>query len=227
VYVSLCDALRLLAGRYDRVHFVESDIDVEAVRSHLVRATQEFERRPDAQVVGYCFYSDDPERSSSAIMTSLFSLKPEIVRALPQISNWDDYIRLSTDHRLFLEEWFLDRLVSQGIQYNLLGAATFKDQSHMEGEYLIFKCRLNIPVLLVFIVNRSARELEAKWRSNQTMRIMPGTICWITQLEATDEVLVRFADSGTFHRHPLSAMRMGVFKKAGYDLCPDWNNQTA
>jgi hypothetical protein len=116
VYASLCNALRLLAGRYDRVHFVESDIDVEAVRFHLVRVAQEFDDRPEAQVMGYSFYCDDPARASTAILTSLFSLKPEIVQALPHVSNWEDYTRLATGKRLFLEEWFLDRPVSQGIK---------------------------------------------------------------------------------------------------------------
>jgi hypothetical protein len=93
----------------------------------------------------------------------------------------------------------------------------------MEGEYLIFKCRQNSPALLVFIVNRSARVLEAKWQPNQTMPLAPGKIGWIAHLTEADEVHVKFADTGTFNSHPLSTMRMGAFKKAGYDLCPDWD----
>jgi hypothetical protein len=224
VYASLCNALRLLAGRYERVHFVESDIEVEAVKSHLARVTQKFKHQPEAQVMGYSFYTHDPARAASAMLTSLLSLKPEIVGALPHVSNWNDYVGLSTDKRVFLEEWFLDRLTSRGIKYNLLGAAPFKDQSHLEGEYLVFKCRQNNALHLVFVVNRSARPLEVKWHASETMPLAPEKIGWIPNLSASDEVFVRFADSDAMHRHPLNGMRMGAFKKAGYNLCPDWDN---
>jgi hypothetical protein len=226
VYASLCNALHLLAGRYERVHFVESDIDAEAVRSHLVRVAQEFARQPEAQVMGYSFYANDPARASSAILTSLFSLKSEIVGALPHVSNWEDYVGLSTNKRVFLEEWFLDRLTAQGIRYRLLGAAPFEDQSHLEGDYLVFKCRQNNALHIVFVVNRSARPLEVKWHANETMPIAPGRVSWIPNLPGSDEVCVRFGDAEAIHRHPLNGMRKGAFKKAGYNLCPDWDNAT-
>jgi hypothetical protein len=104
VYANLNNALRLLTGRYERVHFVESDIGVDAISVHLDRATYEFTSRPDVQVVGYSLCDDDPARASNALLTNLISLKPQVVERLPCVSSWGDYASLASAGRLIFEE---------------------------------------------------------------------------------------------------------------------------
>jgi hypothetical protein len=223
VYTNLYNALRILAGGYERVHFVESDIGVDVISAHVDRAAHEFASRPEIQVVGYSFYEDYPARASTAILTSLISLKPQIVAHLPCISSWDDYMGLINGKRLILEEWFLDRLISQGIQYTLLPGSPVQDHSHAEGEYIIFKCRLRNSLYLVFVSNRSSRMLEARLKTNESIQVKPGGLAVMQNLSKDYEVLVRFIDSETVRHHPLKTMEIGAFKKADLDLCPDWD----
>jgi hypothetical protein len=222
VYSNLHNALTLLAHRYNWVHFVESDIDFEAIQRHLEGGFATLKNRHDVKVIGYPFDPDDPALRSTAILTSLFSLRPEIVEFLPRVTNWNEYDRLCQNNTLVLEAWLLDLFKARKIQYALLDDMKIADKSHLGGDFTVIKCRQNDPLFTIFVINQSRREIDAQGPSGTGFRLKPGQLTWFVNVTPSDEVLVSYVGSETIYRHPLKTMRLGAFRKQGVDLCPDW-----
>jgi hypothetical protein len=58
---------------------------------------------------------------------------------------------------------------------------------------------------------------------NDSIQVKPGGMAEVRNLSDDHEIVVRFADSETVRHYPLKIMKIGAFKKTGYDLCPDWD----
>jgi hypothetical protein len=222
VYSNLYNSLRLLAPRYEWVHFVEADIDVEDVRKHLAGGFQEFKNDKDLKVIGYTFFPNDPALVSTAIFTSLISVKPALVEHLPLISSWSEYRGFYQGQAPILEAWLVDRLKAGNIGYTLLSVAQIRHQSNLGGDYHVVKCRQRNSLWAVFVANRSKSMLDAQWRSGRHRQLEPGVLWCVENVAPSDEVSVTFVGSGNVFHHSLETMRPGIFKKAGLDLCPDW-----
>jgi hypothetical protein len=222
VYSNLYNALKLLANRYEWVHFVESDVDFEAIQQHLDRGFANFKDRHDVKVLGYPFEPGDPTIRDTAILTSLFSLRPEIAESLPLVTNWDEYHQLCREKTLVLEVWLLDLFKARNIKYELLNDMKVAERSHLGGDYVLVKCRQLNPLFTIFVANQSHRAIDAKGPSGDNRRLNPGQLTWFANVAPSAEVQVSYVGSEKVYHHPLETMRKGAFRKQGAFLCPDW-----
>jgi hypothetical protein len=222
VYSSLHNALRLLAHRYDWIHFVESDVDVSAIQQHLDGGFARLKDRHDVKVIGYPFVPDDPVHRSAAILTALISLRPEIGDSLPVVTSWDEYQRFRREKTMVLEAWLLDLFKTRNIKYELLDDLRVAEKSHIGGDYVVVKCRQYNSLFMVFIINQSPSAIDVKWTFGATRRVEAGETLYSSNMADSDEILVSFVGSETVHHHPLKTMLLGAFRKQGANLCPDW-----
>ena len=57
VYTNLSSALRLLRHKYEWAHFVEPDINLEAIKCHLESGFNSGKNERDVKVIGYPFFA--------------------------------------------------------------------------------------------------------------------------------------------------------------------------
>jgi hypothetical protein len=223
IYGNLFNALRLLSSRYEWAHFIESDLDPTNVENYLASAFPECQTDKDVKVIGYVFPQATSQAGFPAIVTNIFSIKPDTAPLLPCLSRWEDYCKFYFPPQSpIFERWLMDRFRDQNIKCKLLPPPKLQNRSNQGGNHVVIKCRLYNPQFFVFIINRSEKELEAKARSGTVFRLPPGGIGLLPDASSSEEVTVTYAGDTTIYRHPLETMILGAFRKAGADLCPDW-----
>jgi hypothetical protein len=222
VYSNLYNALRLLAHRYDWVHFIESDLDTEDVRKHLDGGFAQLKDNRDLSVIGYPVHAGDPIPDPTALVTNLIALRPEIVEHLPLVSSWDDYERFGPGEPVILEGWLLHQFKARNIPYALLQGVPMTNKTRLGSDHTAFKCRQHNPLFSVFVINHSPGEIDVQSNSGHSYLLKPGHICCIHDISASDELRVTYVGLGKVFRHPVETLSMGAFKKQGVNLCPDW-----
>jgi hypothetical protein len=227
VYLNLCNSLRLLARRYEWVHFLEADLDVQDVQKHLDGAFAPLKDQRDLSVIGYSLHAGDLNPNLTAIVTNLISLRPEIVDLLTPVASWEDYERLCAGDLVILEAFLMNQFQAQNIKYALLQDIRLANKSHISEDHTAFKCRQNNPLFSVFVVNHSPYDIDVKSRSGRHYLLKPGHIYCMHDVTASDELLVAYVGLGKVFHYPVETMRMGAFKKQGANLCPDWIEQPA
>jgi hypothetical protein len=228
VYSNLYNALKLLAGRYEWVHFVESDLDAKDVQKYLDEGFAQHENNPDLSVIGYALLPENPASSPVAIVTDLFSLRPQIVDLLPLVSSWNDYERLSAGNLVILEGFLMNQFKARNIKCALLRLdAQLVNKTRLGNDHMAFKCRQNNQFFTVFVINRSPFEITVKTNSGHDYRLKPGHVFYAHDISASDELHVIYIESQKVFHHPVAPLRMGAFKKQGANLCPDWIEDVA
>jgi hypothetical protein len=224
VYTNLFNALRMLAGRYDWVHFVEYDLDIADIQKHISEGFARLKNQGNLKVIGYRYELTSQVIRSRAMMTNLISLRPEIVDVLPQVSCWNDYYHLGRGCAKNLESWLLEQLRSRGIAGVFLSPIQVANKLHNEGDYFLVKCRQYDCLFTVVIFNQSNRDVDATSNSGAHTRVENGKMVCLHDLPSSDEVVVTYVDTQSVFRHPLEAMPTGAFKRTGFNLCPDWTD---
>lgn len=222
VYTNLYNALKLLAHRYEWVHFVECDIDVEAIRQHLDGGFNQFKSDRATQVIGYSSYGENPAAFPTAMLTSLLSLRPEIVESFPHIGSWDDFLRFNNDTELILEAWLLQVLRTRNLKYVLLNAIATGNKFKLTGDHSVIKCRQQGPLYRVFVINLADRMIEVTWNTGMRQVLVPRQMVWQTNANPSTEVTVSYIGTNAIYHHSFESMRRGAFRVDGQNLCPDW-----
>jgi hypothetical protein len=222
VYLNLYNALRLLAYRYQWVHFLEADLDVQDVQKHLDGGFAQLQNQRDLSVIGYPLHAGDPIPDPTAIVTNLISLRPEIVDLLPPVFSWVDYERLCAGDLVILEAFLMNQFKAKNVKYALLPDIRLANKSHISADHTAFKCRQNNPLFSVFVISHTDSDIDVKSKSGRSYLLKPGHVCCMHDISASDELLVTYGDAQKVFRHPVETLRLGAFKKQGANLCPDW-----
>ncbi len=223
VYSNLYNSLKLLAHRYEWVHFVENDIEGEAIRQHLDGGFSQFKNDKEMKVIGYSSYGERPADSATAMLTSLLSVRPEIVESFPRIDSWDDYLRLNNNSWIILEAWMLRMLRTRNLKHALLAAIPTGNKSKLTGDHSVIKCRQQGPLYTVFVINHADQMIEAQWSTGVRQVLVPRQMTWQSNMGPLVRVTVSYLGTDAVYHHPFDSMRPGAFKVDGRNLCPDWS----